>query len=173
MSQLASPSYASIIANLIGSVQAPRMNLGVGGIAGSFANMTNQANQANASRGQNILRLLEGQGNTQLDDNNRALGEQNASIDQSMMNKGLANTTVGDNLKQGALNEKLRADASVRERSAANIAGMAERFTQQAPNVGLLAQLLENGGGGGGGRIVAGPNMNDPIFGLKPVGFGF
>ena len=80
--------------NLIGSIQAPQQNLagmfGNSPIVQSFSQMLNQANQANASRGQNILSLLQGQGTAQMQLNQTNEQNQEGQINQDMMSKGIA-----------------------------------------------------------------------------------
>jgi hypothetical protein len=161
----------SILAGLIGSIQKvpnySQMMSGFGNspIVKSFAQMMQSANQANATRGGDILSLLAGQGQSQLAQNQQDYTNQLGQINQSMMSKGLANTSVGNNLDQQAQNQLALNNENVNEKTASNLAGMANSFTQQAPDMGLLAQLLSRGGGsggGGGGGTTTSVNVANP-----------
>lgn len=165
-----SASLPSIISSLIGSLAPPHISGGASPMGNQFASMFNQANAGNAARGGDILRLLETQGQSQLADNQTNYQDQLGQIRQSMMDKGLANTTVGDNLNQGAANQLARNNQSVNEHTAQDIASVANSFTQQAPNLGLLSQLLAGGGGGRPGGV-SGQIIGAPMpFQFAPVG---
>lgn len=148
MSAAQMPQYTDIMKSLTGSLAPPDQSQNMAGIFGSnpavaaFSNMMNQANQANAARGQGILSLLAGQGTAQMQMNQQNLKQQQGGIAQSMMSKGLANTSVGDNLNQEAVNQTNLANEDVTEKSAMNVANMANSFTQQAPSMDLLAGLM-------------------------------
>lgn len=117
-----------------------------------FITQQNAANSANAQRGQGILNLLSGQGKAQLASNQQGYQNQLGQIDQDLTSRGLYNSTIAPNLQQGAQNWLNQSNEQVNENTAMNVANMAERFTQQGPNLGLLATLL---GQGGGGRVGA------------------
>jgi hypothetical protein len=157
MSAFNSPINPSILSNLIGSIQkVPNFAQLMGGfgnnpIVKSFAGLMQSANQANATRGGDILSLLAGQGQSQIAQNQQDYQSQLGQINQSMMDKGLGNTSVGNNLDQQAGNQLALNNENVNEKTAMNLAGMANSFQQQAPDMGLLAQLLSKGGGGGNG----------------------
>jgi hypothetical protein len=147
------PSYSQIMQNLISSMNAPSQASMLGGMFGNnnivkgFAGMMDQANKANAQRGQSILQLLQGQGTAQMQRNQQDYQSQLAGIDQSMMDKGLSNLTVGDNLKQTAQDQLYQANQQVSENSALNLANMANSFNQQGPSLDTLANLMARGGG--------------------------
>jgi|WetSurMetagenome_2_1015567.scaffolds.fasta_scaffold39299_2 hypothetical protein len=162
--------YAGILQSLIGSLQPPRIAGGGSPLGSAYANMLNQANAGNAQRGSAILQLLDQQGESQKAENQDTYTKQAAGIDQDMVSRGLFNTTIGSNLKQEAMSQMMNANQNVSERAASNLANMANSFSQQAPNMGLLANLMGEGGSGASGRIVSGPNMFDPIFGLRRPG---
>lgn len=147
----APPTYSSIMQNLLDSLNPPQQNMGQmfgnSPIVQGFGNMMKQANQANALRGKSILQLLQGQGGTAKALNAEAADQQKAGIDQSMMDKGLANTTVGDSLKSGVARDLQLENNAVDEHANLNTAQMANSFTQQAPDMGMLANLLRSGGG--------------------------
>lgn len=114
-----------------------------------FITQENAANAANAKRGTGILQLLQGQGQAQLGLNKQNYQDQLGQIAQSAVSRGLNNTTVVDNLNQGAQNWLNTANEQVTENSARDEANMAASFSQQGPNMGLLSTLLGQGGGGG------------------------
>jgi len=131
---------SSAFANLLASLKAPQANLNP--VAAQQA-----ANNANSLRGQSILNLLSGQGQAQLTQNQLGYQNQLGNIAQQDASKGLTNTTVGANLGQGALNNLNQSNELVNQNTAMNVANMANSFSQNGPNMGLLAQLLSNGGG--------------------------
>lgn len=187
-SQFTNPIDPGVLSGLLASLKPPAYGailpkaFGGSPIVKSFADLMEQANQANAARGQGILSLLAGQGQSQIDQNQSNFQDQLGGIQQDMISKGLSNTTVGNNLNQAAQNNLARSNEAVNEQTAGNLAGMANSFTQQAPDLGLLAQLLQNGGGagpGGGGGFsgVVGPHdaavsNGQPLNLSGPVGFG-
>lgn len=166
------PSANAATKDLIGSIQAPDYTSLLKGLGGNspavsaFADLTNQANQANAKRGQDILALLQNQGKAQMALNQNNYQDQLGNINQGIVSKGLYNSTVGANLQQGATNWLNTANEQVSENSAMNIANMANSFTQQAPSLSLLTQLLASGGNsriGGGGTSTTGlPGFKQP-----------
>jgi hypothetical protein len=163
MSALSTSS--SIVQSLIDSLKSTNYSqmlsgLGNNSIVKSFAQMMQSANDANAQRGGDILSLLEGQGTAQLASNQQNYKNQLGGITQSMMDKGLANTSVGNDMNQLAENQLAQNNQAVNESTALNLANMANSFTQQAPDMGILAQLLSKGGGGGGGYVA--PNATNP-----------
>ncbi len=136
----ANAPYASVLQSLIGSLKAPNANLGP-------QDAMQAANNANAQRGQSILQLLSGQGGVAKQNNQQMFNNQLGDIQNSMISKGLAGTSIGDSLNLGAQKNLMLANNQVDENTARGVADMANSFTQQAPNMSLLAQLLQNGGG--------------------------
>lgn len=151
------PNYSAIIGQLMGAPPPNANGMFGANPAQAFGQMTNYANQANYQRGQGILSLLSQQGNAAKTQNADIFGQDEAGIDQSMMNKGLSNLTVGDTLKQGDVKNLANADAAVTENTGLNMANMANSFTQKAPDMGLFAQLMQGRGGGGGMSMPAFP----------------
>lgn len=166
----AMPDYSAIIGQLMGGPPPSSMGMFGGNPTQAFGKMTDYANQANYQRGQGILGLLSKQGASSKADNLDIFNQEKAGIDQSMMNKGLANMTVGDNLKAGATRDYARANSTVDERVAGNLANMANSFTQKAPDMGVFASLMQGANRGGGGMISSGGNapgmgtiLNNPV----------
>jgi hypothetical protein len=113
-----------------------------------FITQENAANAANSQRGAVILNLLAGQGKAQLAMNQQGYQNQLGQINNDLTSRGLFNSTIAPNLEQGAQNWLNQANEQVNENTAMNVANMANSFTQQAPNLGLLSSLLSQGGGG-------------------------
>lgn len=149
MSVAAMPQYTDIMKSLTGSLAAPNTSQAIQGIFGNspavrgFSSMMQQANQANATRGQDILGLLQQQGTAQMGINRQNLNQQEGQISQDMIDKGLANTSVGAGLDQKANDQFNLANENVTEKSALNIANAANSFTQQAPSMDMLASLMK------------------------------
>lgn len=136
----ANASYGDVLNNLINSIQAPNPNL-------SPTAAMAAANQANAARGRGILQLLSTQGQTAMANNQQAYGNELGQIQNDMVSKGLAGTSIGDSLNLGAAKNLALENNQVQENVAQQVANMANSFSQQAPNIGLLASLLQHGGG--------------------------
>lgn len=147
----AMPDYSAILSQLMGAPPPSSMGMFGKDPTKAFGQMTDAANLANYNRGNGILQLLSQQGATSKANNADLFAQEKSGIDQSMMDKGLSNLTVGDSLKAGATRDLARANAGVDEATAGNLANMANSFTQQAPDMGLLASLMSKGGGGGTG----------------------
>jgi hypothetical protein len=143
-------NYGSVLQSLLSSVKAPPEETYRNPVAGMRF-----ANQANAQRGQSILQLLSGIGESSMQDNQDNFKGQEAQIRQSMMDKGLSNTTVGNNLDQEAQNQLAQNNLRTRESVGGNLASMASSFTQAGPNMDAVSRLLSEGGSAG--RIVEGP----------------
>lgn len=154
MSAFTNPINPSILSNLIGSItKTPNYAQLLGGFGNnplvkSFAGLMQAANTANATRGGDILSLLAGQGQSQIAQNQQDYQNQLGQINQSMMSKGLANTSVGNNLDQTAQNQLALNNEKVNEATASNVANTANSFTQQAPDLGLLATMLQKANSG-------------------------
>ena len=171
MSAAAMPQYAGIIQQLMGSPPPSSMGMFGGNPTKAFGAMTDAANNANYQRGGAILNLLSQQGAASKANNADLFAQEKGSIDQSMMSKGLSNLTVGDTLKQGATRDLARANAAVDEGVAGNMANMANSFTQKAPDLSMLANLMSRGGAGGGGGGIA-MNLGTGPGGLYAPGMG-
>lgn len=169
---------------------------GSGGIGAPWEQMMNAANAANENRYNEVLggwssgrryadSLLDKLGIQQRKDTNQIFDNNEGRIQQSMVDRGLTNTSVLDNHFQG--NATKRGDALARlEESLAQQRldtelgllekqlGFMERREDVAPDMGLLAQLMQQygagGGGAGGGGIV---NMGGAgYFGGSGMGYG-
>lgn len=149
-----------------------------------FTNAQNQANQANQSRLDEIMRLLEGQGESARTEARRMSAERMGAGDQSLMDRGLFNTTILDSQRRREGETLQRQLQSIGEQVALNRAGVLERVTDMGPDMGAWAQLIsqlamsqgqasggrsysfgginrggggaDSGGGGGGGGAYGG-----------------
>lgn len=155
----------SILQSILGSLTPTKLQQQPGMSSSpinQFIGQENSANAANAQRGQGILQLLSGQGTAQLAQNQQGYQNQLGQINQDAVSKGLNNTTVVPNLQQGAQNWLNQSNQQVNENTAMNVANMANSFTQQAPNMGLLSSLLGQGGGSAIRPPAAAPGVINP-----------
>lgn len=134
------------------------------------------ANSANESRYQGILGTLRGQGQASKLDVQRAGAEERGGIEQSMINRGLYSSTVMDALKNRSRESEGRQSAAIDESVADRTAGVMERRTDQGPNLGLFASLLQNAASGyglqSGGAAGAGSVPRGGAFaGVNPSRF--
>ncbi len=186
------------------------MASGMAGMAGAsgnplidaYVNAMNAANQANQQRYDDILGgwqsardwasgLMDTLGGQQRKDTETAFNKQQEELKQSMMNRGLTSSTVTDNLSKGITRTGSEAQARLAEsltREKLNTLlpiqekqlNFMERKTEQGPDMGLFAKLMEmygsaggeqgGGGGGGGGPMMF--NMGNPFGGALSYGMG-
>lgn len=138
----AMPQYGSIIQQLMGAPPP------------GFDQQQNEQQNFNP-RGSAILSLLSQQGGAQLQQNQQGFQNEEAKIQQDMMSKGLANTSVGDNLNQEANNQLMQQNAAVNQKTGMSIADMA-------------ARLLPGAGGAGGAKAAGGMVAANP-YGVAPA----
>jgi hypothetical protein len=166
----AMPTYQSTIAQILGT-QAPRSSMsylkgafGNDPAVGAFGTAMDTANAANFTRGQQSLSLLAGQGNSTKAANQKLYGENLATIDQDLMSRGLGNSTILADQKAAQADALSRANASVDDTVAGNVANTLMSFQDKGPDLGMLSSLLMNRGatrtnnvvgmsGGGGGAV--------------------
>lgn len=145
-----------------------------GGVAGDFQSGIDDARQANEARYRDALEgyqnryernmnYLQGAGAQEASDINQAYDAQKASGLQSLVGRGLGNSTITNTMGMGydrersdslgRLNERLRnqyltTDAQL----SGDVLGVMERRDDVPPDLGLLAQIgqLQGQGGGGG-----------------------
>lgn len=110
------------------------------------------ANQANELRYQDILKTLEGQGTAAKRDVAMSGREERADIGQDLIGRGLFNTTTLDALRNRSREREVRENTRIDESVADRRAGVMERRTDQGPNAGLFAQLLQSIGQGQGAQ---------------------
>lgn len=120
------------------------------------------ANQANQQRLDDILGLLQGQGESAKDEARRASGERTAGGDQSLMDRGLFNTTILDANRRREGEAVTRETNRIDENVALNKAGVLERVTDTGPDdqafMNLLMTLGQSQGQGGRSHNFAGIN---------------
>ncbi len=131
-----------------------------------------QANSANQERLDMILGLLEGQGKSAIEGAQRASAERTAAGDQSLMDRGLFNTTILDSQRRREGEGLTREINRINEDVALNKAGVLERVTDRGPDFGALMQLLSQlgQGSGGGGRTYNFAGYNRPDGPINPFG---
>jgi len=142
-------------------------------IINEWRNSQRESNEANQARLDEILKLLEGQGESAKVDARRASAERTAAGDQSLMNRGLFNTTILDSQRRREGEGLTREINRISEDVALNKAGVLERVTDRGPDFGALMQLLSQlgqGAGGNQGRTYNFAGYNRPDGPINPFG---
>ena len=155
-------------------VLTPGSNPQTSGLMRYFVDAQNAANQANDERYRGAIGLTAGMGEDSRTRIRRDANEARAQGQQSLINRGLFNTSVLDAQNRRIDEARDRSLTAVDESVADRVAGIMERRTDQAPSMDLLAQLAMQGQQGGTGGMRArqtttaprGPNS------FLPPGFG-
>lgn len=159
---------------------------------GQFQQKMDQANQANEARYRDILGgyqsryqramdMLNGLGQQEAKDINELYDNQAATQRQSLIGRGLGNSTVLDtmlagsdrerNADLGRLNDRVRQQALNTDASmTGDTLQFMERRNDQPPDMGLLASLMQSLGQGGGGGVPFGFDTLGGGGGYSPVG---
>lgn len=127
------------------------------------------ANAANQQRLDEILGLLEGQGESAKENARRNSAERTAQGDQSLMDRGLFNTTILDSMRRREGEAVTREVNQIDENVALNRAGVLERVTDMGPDDSAFMNLLMSLGQS------AGQNSNQRSFsfgGINRAGGG-
>ena len=165
------------------------------GIWDAYNKKMAEANSANLGRYGDILGdlnerykrnmgYLEGMGASEASDINDAAMQQAANVQQQMTSAGLAGTTVMPTMQAGVERQRLAEQGRLQERLrqqklaadsqlSGDIASFKERRTDQAPDMGLYAQLaMQMAAGGQGGTPTPGgaPAGGGGIGGPAPGG---
>lgn len=143
-------------------------------ILNEWRNAQNNANTANTDRLESIMALLEGQGASAIDQVNRDSAERTASGDQSLMDRGLFNTTITDANRRREGESRTRQTNAINEGVALNKAGVLERVSDNGPDMGMLMNLLsqfgQGAGANSGGRTYNFGGINRPEGPINPFG---
>lgn len=143
-------------------------------ILNEWRNAQNQSNAANQERLDQIMGLLEGQGQSAIEQAQRDSQERLAAGDQSLMDRGLFNTTILDANRRREGEATTREINRINEDVALNKAGVLERVTDTGPDfnalLSLLGQLGQGQGAGGGGRSFNFAGINRPEGPINPIG---
>ena len=107
------------------------------------------ANAANESRYSQLLALADQQGQSQMQASQRLRTQELGNATASLTNRGLGNSTIVDTTRRGIVNDAAVRNQGIANSVAANKAGIIERRTDQAPDLGMYAQLLAQPGGAG------------------------
>jgi hypothetical protein len=103
----------------------------------------NQANQANQQRYQDILGMYSNLGKTgeaRIAENE---AQQQAKSTQDLTSRGLGNTTITGAMSRGIASDAEFARQGLQEQVAQLQGGVMERKTEQGPNLGLYASLIQ------------------------------
>jgi hypothetical protein len=132
-------------------------------------------------------------GQTAREDVSRSATEQAARSRQSLISRGLGNTTILDTMRRGVEEDRLRALRDIEERVTQSRAGVIEGVTDAGPNMGTTAQLIQQlasvpdtdrqvtvgpttgvttSGGGGGPSYSRGGRLGRAGAGAGPGGSG-
>lgn len=131
------------------------------------------ANAANQARLDEIMGLLTGQGESAIAETKRVGAERTAAGDQSLIDRGLFNTTILDSTRRREGEATNREVNRIGESVALNKAGVLERVHDQGPDFGALLQLamqMGQGQGAGGGRTSSFGGINMPQGPINPFG---
>jgi len=108
-----------------------------------FLDATNRANASNDARFKQAIGLLAGQGQSSRTDAARATAENKGLDQQSLISRGLGSTTVLDAANRRRDEDLQRANQRIDESVANQVSGIVERRTDQGPDLGSLAGLLQ------------------------------
>jgi hypothetical protein len=169
-------------------------------VISQYQDALNKSNAANERRYQDILAGkwallqkqladMQGLGQQEITDTNLGFDAQKADVLQSMVDRGLSNTTVQNTMQSGVderrqheinrINERLKREQIELERGLQNdMMGFMERKTENGPDLSQMLALLQafgaSGGGGGGGASSLPPLLaGGPVFmDAGAMGFG-
>jgi hypothetical protein len=159
-------------------------------VISDYQRAMDSANKANEARYQDVLagrfttmqKLLNdmvGLGQQEVADTQEFYDGRAADVRQSMVDRGLSNTTVQDTMQGGVARERQNEINRINERLKRQMIDMERGLTEgifghigskedQAPNFGELMQLLQmfgaSGGGGGGGNSLPPLLAGGPMF---------
>lgn len=138
-----------------------------------FTNSQNQANTANQERLDTIMGLLDNQGVSSKESAARNSAERTAAGDQSLMDRGLFNTTILDANRRREGENLDRQNTAIDESVALNKANLLERVSDIGPDssawLNLIQQLGLSQGSGSGGRSFS-SSVNRPTGPIDPFG---
>lgn len=134
----------------------------------------NRANQANEGRYRQLIGMARRGGFQERQQIKRDYGEARAEGQQSLINRGLFNTTVLDAMNKRNLESQTVAMNQSRQNQRDRVMGVIERRTDQQPNLGLLSSLLQTAAQGSGqlaGQGGAGAGRSFNFGGVNPTRF--
>lgn len=152
----------------------PSGTLNLRQIMDAYNQQHNAANTANEGRYQDILKNYRLGGKADRADITRSGMEERASGTQDLMSRGLFNTTVLDAMRQRSMEGQQRNIMRVNEGVRQNVAGVMERRTDQGPDTGMFAQLLQAAARGQGqqaGQAGQGVGQSYQFLGVNPNRF--
>lgn len=108
--------------------------------------LQNLANLKNDQRFQTAIGALEGAGTTAIADVNKSADAQNAVNAQSMISRGLTNSTIEPTLRAGVESDRTYGQQRVNEGIAQMLINLLQSKTDQGPNANAFAQLMQGYG---------------------------
>ena len=118
-------------------------------LTNQYQKAINDANAANESRYQQALGNLEGVGTSQRADINQRFNSSQSSVNQSLVDSGLANTTVLPTMRQGVERNRQSALGELETGLARERNQIIQSRNDIAPNLEFLYQMLYGQGQGG------------------------
>lgn len=122
-----------------------------------------RANQANEQRFQQLLGLSDQFGQTGRQDAQSAAIRQQAQAQQSLISRGLGNTTILDAANRGVQSDFQRQLLDVNERVAQQRAGIIERRDDVGPDLNALIALAQQTGAANTAPVQAPVQVNRPL----------
>lgn len=104
------------------------------------------ANAANEARYQKLLGLAQQFGAAQRARNAQLVTQQQGQAQQSLMSRGLGNSTVVDSVRTQIGDQGAMRDLAIDEAANQQMMGVIERRTDQQPNLGMMAGLATQPG---------------------------
>lgn len=134
-----------------------------------FQQQQTAANAANENRYQDILKTYDTAGRSAKTSAAKAAKEGTAQDTQSLISRGLYNTGTLDATRRGRQSDLTDQNSAIDENVASQRAGVMERRTDQAPDMGIYAQLLQQAGAA---QSQASPGRSQTTVGAVPGGSG-
>jgi hypothetical protein len=132
------------------------------------------ANAANEGRYRQLLRTARRGGHAERNLIRRDFGDQRGEMQQSLLSRGLFNTTILDSMNTRSRESENVALSQSRQAQRDKVMGVIERRTDQQPNLGLLTSLIQGASQGIGqqqGQAGAGAGRSFNFGGVNPSRF--
>lgn len=110
--------------------------------ASDLTKLQDKANAENEARYQQLLALANQFGTTATQQNTDLTNNQLGSTQQSLISRGLGNTTIQDSMLAGVRRRGQQAQNAINEQTARQKADIIQNRTDKAPDMGLYASLL-------------------------------
>ena len=144
-------------------------------LIGQMQAAQDKANAANEARYLEMMQQFEGLGTAGQARIQESTARQQAASTQDLTSRGLGNTTITGAMSRGIAREGESATQELGERVAMQKAGAMERRTDQGPDMGMFAQLMQAmmQGQGQKGSVISGGLSANASRGLTAFGTPF